>query len=200
MSTKLELDKHPWLPPTSIPLHHHADSHNLLIGRERAKETLESLGALTTEGRAVELSARHISSISSLYIKESFVPLLQSEEYRKVRRYGVYIIEASEDVVTTIDHTLTNYWGQGLLYWASDNSVELLGGPKALKEVLNTARVARDFTSKDLEREAGIPNTAANERLKRLWKIGAVSRERFKKPKLEGRSYTYRLAGKDSWS
>lgn len=192
-----EIDQHPWLPPTSFTLEQFKDSRDLLIGAESAKETLKNLGSIASIGSAVEVDASGISLVSSTYIRESLVPFIQEEEYWSIRKYGVYLINASEDVASTICHTLSNYDSTGLLHWKYDNEVELLGGSKVLKELVKLAREESEIKSSHLIDSADLTIPAANERLRRLRYMGSLTRVR---EKTGGKMFNYRLASSFSYS
>jgi hypothetical protein len=169
---------------------------DLLVGREsgqRARSLLEQemhTHRLAEDPVAIDFDG--VRGMTVPFAHEFFVPLLGGRLAGYYDEHPVFVINAVEDVASTLEIVLRN----------SDLAVlslhgyagPLLGGEPALQQAMKIAQRLEDFTANDLSAELGVSAQAANNRLKQLVRIGALLRV----PVVlaaGGREYRYQLPG-----
>jgi hypothetical protein len=167
-----------------------------LMGRERgqhARSALErELGGQHVGEEPVAIDFRGVKGMSVPFADAFFVPLLSP---RLVAGYyyehPVVVVGAGPDVAETLDAVLTQ---RNLAVVALEKApdAQLLGGEASLRETLAEAAKMELFSANDLADRLGLTAQAANNRLKQLVQLGALTRVAFRPPR-GGREYRYRV-------
>lgn len=177
----------------------------VLVGKEEGARIATDVGgfiekqvASLPEGTPIELDFEGVEAITVPFAEECFGRLLGSRAGGLWADYPFCVINASEDVRSTIAAALAP---RDLFVLSFGDRVELLGGSAALSETAETAVEAADragqFSVHDLAERLAVSPQAVNNRLKPLLRNGVLSRTR-SIPSSGGRQYIYRVAPRDT--
>ena len=175
-----------------------APRDRLLSGRElgdKARHDLErAIGALMP-GDAVALDFSDIAAVSVPFVDNFLGPLLSGRLGGYYEEHPFVILGASDDVEETIAAALM-VRGLSALSIGS-RGARLLGSEPSLDETVRFAQDLGEFSATDLAAAFDLTPQAANNRLKALWRAGALTRQQIK-PERGGKEFRYRLPRPDS--
>jgi hypothetical protein len=169
---------------------------DFLVGREsgqRARSLLEQeMQTHRFSEDPVAIDFEGVRGMTVPFAHEFFVPLLGGRLAGYHDEHPVFVINAVEDVASTLEAVLRS--SDLAVLSLQGYAGPLLGGEPALQKAMAIAQRLQDFTANDLATELGVSAQAVNNRLKQLVRIGALLRV----PVVlaaGGREFRYRLPG-----
>jgi hypothetical protein len=173
-----------------------AGKDGVLMGRaqgDKARSVLQAeLLAHRSGSEPVGIDLRDIKAMSFPFADSFFTPLLSGWLTGYYAEHPIVVFGANEEVVETIEATLT-LRNMGVISVSDETDVQLLGGEPALRSTIEVAARLGKFSATQLGLELGLTPQAANNRLKALVRMGALVREPVAVPG-GGREFAYRVS------
>lgn len=166
----------------------------VLVGRERGDELRHELEReirrIDTRSpvHPIAVDFTGVRSVSVPFAEALLVPLLAGRVAGYYEAHPFVVVTAGEDVTETLAAALERH-NLSVLGVIADRT-DLLGGEAGLRETVRTASELGEFSVADLAKALDVSQQTANERLRALHRIGAVTRRRTT-PRRGGREFVY---------
>lgn len=178
---------------------------DVLVGKDQGAAAATAVGAFIERevaslqpGTPIELDFDGVEAITVPFARECFGRLLGSRAGGLWTEYPFCVINANEDVRSTVAAALAP---NDLFVLSFGERIELLGGSAALSQTVETALEAANpagqFSVNDLATRLDVSVQAVNNRLKPLLRNGVLSRTQTI-PSGGGREFVYRVARRSS--